>query len=50
MALFLAQVEQLETRRTLLLNRVSLFLALGGDWGQEELLVEMTDDAIGSDR
>ncbi len=49
-ALFLAQVEQLETRRTLLLNRVSLFLALGGDWGHEELLVEMMDDAIRSDR
>jgi multidrug efflux system outer membrane protein len=49
-SLFLARVEQLETRRTLLLNRVSLFLALGGDWGHEDLLVEMSDHTIGSDR
>ncbi|HSH70020.1 MAG TPA: efflux transporter outer membrane subunit [Deferrisomatales bacterium] len=49
-ALFLAQVEQLETRRTLLLNRVSLFLALGGDWGHEAALVEMTDAVIERDR
>ena len=37
-ALVLAQVEQLDTRRALLLNRVGLYLALGGDWGHEDLL------------
>jgi multidrug efflux system outer membrane protein len=36
--LFAAELEQLDTRRTLLLNRAALYLSLGGDWGLEDLL------------
>jgi len=34
--MYLAEAELIETERQILLNRVNLHLALGGDWGGGE--------------